>query len=130
MKFYIASRTAKKDDVLAIYELIKEKGHEISYDWTSTWTMDRPYEPKAEMIGALAHEEIQGILNSDIFVIISDEKGTGMYIELGAAIAKNIETGSPKIYTIGEHNNTTVFHFLSCIKRKNDFSEVLEDLKI
>jgi len=34
MKFYVAGKFEKKEMILKIYEIIKEKGHQISYDWT------------------------------------------------------------------------------------------------
>lgn len=97
-------------------------GHS-AYDWTSLpeAIIERPYQEEAAQ--KLAEAESAAIATSDAFVIIGDHSGTGMYVELGIALA----TGA-KIYSIGINNDATVFHFLPSVIRLNTFEEVLADL--
>lgn len=130
MKFYIAARLAKADTVKEIYQHIQDLGHEIAFDWMHTTDIHRPYAENARKVCEFADAEAKGILETDVFIILSDPGGTGMYVELGIAIAKYYFTKgkSPRIYAIGEHQDVTAFHMLSCIRKKDTFEDVLKDL--
>jgi len=129
MKFYIAARFGLKNHVIKLFNLLKDQGHEVVGDWTEH-ELVKPYEKSKELSEKYAVEDIEGVKNCDVFVIISDEAGTGMYVELGAAILSHLKFGKPKIYVIGEYNSRAMFYFHPSIKHKKDFNEVLEDLKI
>ncbi|MCA9355582.1 hypothetical protein KC865_03485 [Candidatus Kaiserbacteria bacterium] len=60
-----------------------------------------------------------------MFIILGDKSGTGMFVEMGAALSNNA-----KVYAIGEYNNLTVFHFHPHVTRLDTFEEVLSDLGI
>ncbi len=130
MKFYIASRFGLKDKVKEMCDILQEKGHETTTDFWLSHKSIKPYTDNLEFAKQYSVEDINGVLESDVFVIIGDEAGTGMYIELGAAIAQQIKTGKPKIYAIGEHTTRALFYFHPSVIRKNNFEEVLEDLGI
>lgn len=121
MKFYIASRTARAEDVLEIKAILLKLGHEV-YDWTMFAAIKRPYSESE--VSPIAAEELQAIKDSDIFILLGDEGGTGMYVELGYALATE-----SKIYCVGEHNDVTVFQYLPQVKRVESFEEVLKDLE-
>lgn len=125
MKFYIAGRTSQAKNIKQMMEIILEKGHQISFDWTSTADIKRPYSEHVTEVETMSIGEIEGIKQADIFIIIGDESGTGMYVEMGVAIASGT-----KIYAIGAYNDVTVFHFHPNVIRKDSFAEVLLDLGI
>ena len=120
MKFYIASRTARANDILKIRDRLTELGHEV-YDWTTFATIQRPYIESE--VAPIAAEELDAIKKADVFVLLGDEGGTGMYVELGFALATNT-----KIYSVGNHNEVTVFQYLPSVTRLESFEEVLIDL--
>jgi nucleoside 2-deoxyribosyltransferase len=122
MKFYIAGRTSKTEDIKEMISLLTKFGHEVTHDWTLTDAQfQRPY--PIDIAEQVADKDMRGIVDADIFIILGDKSGTGMYVELGIALATNT-----KVYSIGENNDVTVFHFLPNVKRMYTFSEVLDDL--
>ena len=129
MKFYIAARFGLKDEVREVYKTLENKGHEIMADWTEHKPV-KPYADNQEVSQEYSVEDIDAAMSCDVFILISSDAGTGMYIELGAAIANNIKTGTPKIYVIGEHTGRSMFYFHPSVMRKNTLAEVFEDLDI
>lgn len=93
MKFYIASRTARADDVQAINTILTSQGHEV-YDWTMFAAIKRPY--IASEVAPIAQTELEAIKAADVFILLGDEGGTGMYVELGYALATNT-----RVYCVG-----------------------------
>jgi len=129
MKFYVAARFGLKDQVRGIYKTLQDKGHEIIADWTEHKPI-KPYDENQNLSRDYSIEDIDAAMSCDVFIFISSDAGTGMYVELGAAIANNIKSGSPKIYAIGEHIARSMFYFHPSVIRKNTLEEVFEDLGI
>jgi hypothetical protein len=127
MKFYIAARVGAKEDVRKIIAFIKNKGHELHTDWTEH-TPPRPYDKEPEISRKYAVEDLEAAADCDVFILVSDEAGTGMYTEFGVAIANNLIKGKPKVYVIGEHLSRSMFFFHPSVERKNNIEEVFEDL--
>ncbi|MCK9368519.1 toll/interleukin-1 receptor domain-containing protein [Candidatus Dojkabacteria bacterium] len=128
MKFYIASRLKNKEFVRKIHNELLKKGH----TFTSSWIEEKdilPYEKHKKESEVRANKSIEEINNCDIFVLISDETGAGMYTELGIALQLAKTNNKPKIYVVGRYNERSVFFFLPLIKRVNSFKEVLDDIK-
>lgn len=125
MKFYIAGRTSQIKTIQKMVATLTDLGHEITYDWTRTEDPDlkRPYNEHLEKVSFFAEKDINGAKNAEIFIIIGDASGTGMYVELGVALASGA-----KVYAIGEYNDVTIFHFHPQVTRYNTFEEVLDDL--
>ena len=74
---------------------------------------------------------MQGVIDSDVYVICTDNKkaGKGMYVELGGAIALNKTTGKPVIYLLGAMAHSSIFYFDPVIKRRNTAQEIVEEIK-
>ncbi len=128
MKFYIASRTARTGEVRRIYDLLKNRGHEITVDWTLQ-NISRPYATNARQAREHSIQDIQGVRDSDIFVLISDRAGTGMYTELGVAISSHIDKRKPIIYIIGNHLDKSIFYFHPSINIRHKIEQVIEELE-
>lgn len=128
MKIYIAARFDKKQEVLNLYKRFQELGHEIIADWTLHKPI-KPYENNPETAREYSIEDIDAARNCDIFILMTDEAGTGMYIELGAAISSNLEHEKPKIYVIGEHTSRSMFYFHLSVNRRKNIDEVLEEIE-
>lgn len=128
MKIYIAARFDRRHEVLELYKLILEHGHEITADWTLHKPI-KPYEQNEELAAKYANEDIEGVKNCDVFIILSDEGGsTGMYVELGAAILSNLKCGKPKIYVIGDKLRS-MFYFHPVVNRRKNINEVFEEIE-
>lgn len=117
MKIYLAAKFDKKQEVRDLYERFKKMGHEITTDWTLHKSI-RPYESNPETSRDYSIEDIDAARNCDVFILMTDEAGTGMYVELGAAISSNLEHGKPKIYVIGEHTSRSMFYFHPSVNRR------------
>ena len=128
MKFYIASRTAQKEEVRSMYETLKEKGHTLTFDWTS-FPLLRPYEEHQNQSRELSVEQIEAIKDADVFLLRTDSAGTDMYIELGVAISSQITYGKPDIYVLGDHNTQSMFYFHPTVKRRKNLDQVLEEIE-
>ncbi len=125
MKIYIAARFGEKERVQDLYKKFQDKGHEISIDWTTHKSI-KPYEDHPGLACSYSVEDINGAKNCDVFIILTDEAGTGMYVELGIAIASNLERGKPDIYAVGEFNSRCMFYFYPSIKCVNSIEDVLK----
>lgn len=126
-KVYIAARFGKKDEVKRIQKLFSEKGYETVGDWTSHKPI-KPYDENQEMARQYALEDIEAAAHSDVFVLLSDDAGTGMYIELGAAISNNLKFGKPWVYVVGDYTERSMFYFHPSVNRRRTIEEILNEL--
>ena|SRR3989338_4217408 len=129
MKFYVAGKFEKKEMILKIYEIIKEKGHQISYDWTVHKNI-KPYLENKEIAKVYADNELKGIADCDIMIYLADEKGTTLPMEFGAALMSLKTKGKPKVYAVGTDNSKSPWFFNSLVQRKNSVDEVLKELNL
>jgi len=128
MKFYIATRFERREEVKQIIEKLAKKGHSASLDWTEH-KPTKPYAQNKDLAKEYAIDDIKGVRNCDVFVLLTDEAGAGMYVELGAAMASNLEFGKPKIFVVGRHDSSNFFYH-PVVKRKETIEEVLKELGI
>ncbi|MBU2104668.1 MAG: hypothetical protein KKF67_02755 [Nanoarchaeota archaeon] len=128
MKIYVAASFEKKKEVLEIYQRLKQLGHKISGDWTAHKFI-RPYKENQELAKQYSIEDINGIKNCDIFILIPDEiSSRGKYIEFGAAVLSNIKSSKPIIYVVGKFNSDSIFYFHPQVKRVDSIDEVLKEI--
>jgi hypothetical protein len=127
-KFYISAKWQLKDQVERIYQILREKGHEITEDWTKHECI-KPYDQDLEVSSGFAEKDLTGVLEADYLIHLSDTRGIGMYVELGAALALNQLNGNPEIYVVGEENNQSQFYFHPAVKRRKTFEEVMEEIE-
>lgn len=127
MKIYVAGKFQKKDDILEVYEKVKELGHKISYDWTTHKNI-KPYLENQEIASEYSNNELNGINECDIFVYLSDEKGTTLPMEFGAALILAQTKSKPKIYALGEFNDKSPWFFNKNVIRKNSIDDFIADI--
>ena len=84
MKFYIASNLKNHELVNYYAKKLEEKNWEQTYDWTKNITKEINFDVLKEM----AKQEQQGIIDSDIVIILLPA-GRGGHVELGMAMALN-----------------------------------------
>ncbi len=124
---YVAARFDRKQEVREIYEHLKRIGYEI-IDWTNHKQI-KPYENNTTKARQYSSEDIKGIAHCDLFILLTDKAGTGMYAELGAAIFSNIEHGKPHIYVIGNSLSNCMFYFHPSVYRRKTIDDVIEEIK-
>lgn len=83
MRIYVAAKFEDQALVQETYRRLREAGHSITLDWTALPTGDRHW-------GANAIHDLAGVLTADAVVLHPHERGKGLYVELGAALAHDI----------------------------------------
>ena len=131
MRFYVASRFCFKNMVRVIQDKIRERGHKVS-DWTHHKEI-RPFDANSYLAMEYAIEDINSARECDIFILLSDGQrygqGTGMHVELGAAIASFLDYNRPQIYVIGNHTQRSMFYYHPAVKRRDSLEEVLKEVE-
>ncbi|MEX0594843.1 MAG: hypothetical protein WD157_01965 [Patescibacteria group bacterium] len=121
---YIASRTAQKSRAIKLLRLLEAKGYRSKTDWLIK-PMLKPYNKHREEAKKFARECIAHVLSCDVFILLSDEAGTGMYIELGAALAKLHTSNKTDIYLVGPHGANSIFTYYPGVKTVDSDEELL-----
>lgn len=126
-RVYIASRFDRKQEVVELCKRFKKLGYEISVDWTVHEPI-KPYEDNIAHARQYSIEDMRGIIGCDLFVLLTDKEGTGIYAELGAAIFSNLEHGKPKIYVVGDYLSNCMFYFHPSVNRRKTIDEVIKEI--
>ena len=127
MKFYIAGKFEEVDQIHKLFQRVQALGHEISYDWT-THVKSKPYTEHVDRIRTYAENELDAILDSDVFIYLTHERGTTLHMEYGAALTKKKLGGDIKIYAVGEHNARSPWYFSPLATRMDTVDQVFADL--
>lgn len=123
MKFYVTGRSTNIAEVTRTIALIKIKGHQITFDWP-TLPMVRPYEDDQEKAATFAKEGIQGVIDADICILLASNDGTGVFTELGAALALAQLHGKLKLYAVAREIPPAMFQYHPAITWVNSIEEV------
>lgn len=116
MKFYLAARFGLKEIVQQLQQELQRRGHEIVGDWTNHKPI-KPYDQHPDLARAYSVGDVEGVRASDVFCLLSDEAGTGMYTELGVAISCFLDHRKPHIYVVGAHNARNMFYFHDVVQK-------------
>jgi len=126
---YIAAKWQLKDEVNELYEQFEEAGHVITEKWTEHTTV-KPYDRKQKLSARNSEKNIEGVRDSDVFVLLSEPKeGIGKSAEFGAAVASYLETGSPIVYVLGKETNQSEHYFHPAVKRVKSIETILRDIE-
>jgi hypothetical protein len=112
MKVYVASSFSRKPDVSAMIALLREDGHEITYDWTPEDASGLEGDAlRAALMGG-AERDLGGVFDAEVLVVLHDDRGRGMATEFGIAIGKDkpVVVVGARVAT-GEMRN--VFYYLT-----------------
>jgi len=130
MKFYFSSRSKMREEVVNMQRIISERGHFLSYDWAKeVKNLKRPYSEIPKIVQARVCEMMDGIRNSDVFVMISDEEGIDMYGELASAISFNYIYKRPEVYVLGNGSSPSIFPFHPFVKSRTTIQEILDEVE-
>ena len=123
MKWYFASRMRHKESIDKIVNFLKSQNHEVVYEWSKLSSL-KPYKENSNKASLVAKEISISLKNVDVFVLISDEAGTDMFIELGIVLGRWLNNSKTKIYSVGKFNDRSLMHFHPAIKRVDKLSDV------
>lgn len=127
MKVYIAGKFEEKAKVKELYARIKELGHKVAYDWTDHKPI-KPYSQNQEVAKEYSDNELVGIIDTDIFIFLTHELGTTLFMEFGAALILNKKTGKPLIYVVGEFKDKSMWFFNAGVQRRTSIEEVMVEI--
>ncbi len=123
MKWYFAARMRQREFIEKIVHSLEAKDHSIVYDWSKFGSL-KPYHENSSKSSSVAREISEALKNVDVFVLLADESGTDMYVELGIAIGRWLDNPKTRIYAVGEFNNRSLMHFHPAIQRLEKLSDV------
>jgi len=124
MKWYVAARRSEKETVKSLLNILKEHGHQITYDWTELEKI-KPYKKNIEICKNIAYDISLAVKDTGVFVLISGASGTDMFVELGIAIYTSLNKKKIQIYVVGNHNKRSLMHLHPSIIHKQTLEEVL-----
>jgi putative aminopeptidase FrvX len=130
---YIATGLARKDDALALAEVLKGIGFEITYEW---WKHGSVQEEGPARIAEVSAMELDGVRRADLFIALLPG-GRGTHTEFGYALASQDRRmyahPSTRIMLVGplEENGITCAFYLHPLvdERFKSVSELLAWLK-
>lgn len=122
MKWYFASRTRHRDFISKLVNFLESENHSVVYDWSKE--SPEPYQKNSDKSSEVANDISEKLKDVDIFVLISDEAGTDMFIELGIIIREWMQNKKIKIYIVGKFNDRSLMHYHPAIKRLKKMKDV------
>ncbi len=121
MKFFVSGKVDVEGDVRSVMKALQAAGHEITFDWT---TIDhlRPYDENAGACREAAVEESHGVEEADVLIVLSHERGVGMYVELGIAIGFGVP-----VRVVTDVESRTMFFHHPLVKKVDSVEEILKE---
>lgn len=124
MKLYVAGKFSSYAKVRMVIDLLRNRGHTITHDWTRTKEFEsggvpkevhrapgeRPDLPRAEL-AEHAKNDLWGCEACDALVLCADDSLAGAYIEMGIVL-RNVQK---KIYVIAPDRWTVFFELPNVI---------------
>lgn len=140
LKAYVAGRISRQGEIQIILRRLKEAGIEITRDWTWTTTIvdekkaaefrKNAYATRDPKYHKEADDDLNAVLDADVCIVLTDEHGSSMYVEMGAAFAGQKLRDKPRfIYAIGPHFDRMVFYQHHAVIRVSNVDEVIADLQ-
>ncbi len=130
MKFYVTGRSSNYALVQSLFQTIKSMGHQIVFEWTDL-PMIKPYAEHQIQAAEYSTQGIQGVVEADVYILLADREGNGVFTELGAALASHAIKNTPRIFAVNEANQyASMFHYHPSISWKKNLEEVFTDLAL
>lgn len=123
-KFYVASRVRDRDRASKLAAQLERRGMISVSRWLRRASLRKPISEDSKNARSIAIEAAESISEADVFILLSDAEGTGMYVELGIALAESLRRPLC-IYTIGEFGANSVFTYHPNIQACSSEEELL-----
>lgn len=129
MKIYVAGPLADVATVRAVQSTVVAAGHELTLDWTEDASPVGDYGSQLDVSGKLAQAELNAVMAADaVLVIASEHDGRGMFVELGAALARTKQGELAHVVIVGEIRHESVFYFHPVVQRVASVQAWIDDL--
>ena len=130
MKIYVAGPVADVATVQEIQHAIVAAGHELTLDWSAGASFAENYASRPESSAQLAREMLDAVLAADaVLVVASQHDGRGMFVELGAALARATGGDLEHVVLVGEIRHESVFYLHPLVQRVPTIEHWLAELR-
>jgi len=130
VKIYVAGPLADVATVRSVQSTVVAAGHELTLDWTEEASLMEDYGSQLDVSGKLAEEELNAVMVADaVLVVASEHDGRGMFVELGAALARAQQGELAHVVIVGEIRQESVFYFHPVVERVANIQDWLEHLR-
>ena len=76
MKVFVSGQLGEKRVIRSVFDKLKTMGIEVTHDWTMTDDLGN-YTANAEEAGARAALDIQGVLEADLYILMTNNRSRG-----------------------------------------------------
>jgi hypothetical protein len=130
VKVYVAGQLRDTQAVRTVQRAIEHAGHTLTHDWTHDLALSEGYAVQPERSAEIARTDLSGVMTADAVVVLasSAEPGRGLFVELGAALARAELGRLDHVVVVGEIVHESVFHFHPCVRRVRAVDEWLADV--
>jgi len=125
MKWYFASRTRHQKKLAAVAKFLESQGEVVLSDWLNGEIFSS-YDDNLESVQEFSKNIVRALIDSEIFVLISDPEGTDMFIELGVCLAHEGLPEAKRIYIVGDHSKRSLMQLHPAIKHVKNLEEVFD----
>ncbi len=124
---YVAGQIEDTAAVVNVQQRVVSAGHELTHDWTKDLDLTEDYASRIEESTQIAKTDLGGVMDADAVLVLasSAEPGRGLFVELGAAIARAELGLLDHVVVVGAIQHETVFYFHPRVRRVGTIHEWL-----
>jgi len=130
VRIYVAGPLADTEKVQAVQSAVLAVGHELTLDWSRG--PDVNFDDYGSLPGVsaeLATEDLDAVMRADaVLIVASEHDGRGMFVELGAALARARRGELEHVVVIGTIRYESVFYYHPAVARVPTVHEWLSGL--
>ncbi len=124
-RWYFAARIRHQEKIAELTRFLEIKNELVMSDWVFQYPK-KPFHEHVAETQTMASSVVDSLLQTDIFVLISDAEGTDMFVELGIIIANQKLHPEIRIYIVGEHNKRSLMQMYPSIIHVDHLEEIFE----
>ena len=119
MNIFVSGKVGEEQSIRTVMDFLRSHGHHVTFDWTAIPHL-KPYEENPVLSAKAAELEIKGVQSADVVIVLAHERGVGLFVELGAALA----LGKPVIVK-SQHPAPTMFLFHPLVRMVSSDQELM-----
>lgn len=130
MKVWVAGQLGDLAAVRAVMDAVQAAGHELTHDWTAHDVEVTDYVSQPEAARVIAAADLEGVMAAEAVVVVasSAEPGRGLFVELGAALARAELGLLDHVVVLGPVEHDSVFYSHPHVRRVDRVEEWLAEL--
>ncbi|TWP32856.1 hypothetical protein [Leekyejoonella antrihumi] len=128
VRIYVAGPLADIENVRSVQSAVVAAGHELPLDWSRgpDVAFVDDYGSRPADSAEIAMADLDAVLVADaVLIVASEHDGRGMFVELGAALARACRGEHVRIVVIGAIQHESVFYYHPAIQRVATVNEWL-----